>query len=165
MTGTSYPSWFIILIRSFQHFPIQPAFQSSLEAIIVTGSYSLLELVSITNPESGFIKLTLLRPASGGGADLPPPSKHCQRHNGPRVYSLKLELSLQLNRMPLALAQFGQLYVVPPVLVQNLTTRWYHQNWFLWPTGNAISIGSNFGHQVALIALVTNLTTRWRNLH
>ena len=63
-------------------------------------------------------------------------------------------------------SKFGQLYVVPLVLVQNLTTRWCHQNWFqIWPTCNAISIGSNFGHQVALLALVTNLVTRWRHLH
>ena len=56
-------------------------------------------------------------------------------------------------------SKFGQLYVVP--LVQNLTTRWCHQNWFqIWPTCNAISIGSNFGQQVALLALVPNLTTR-----
>ena len=27
--------------------------------------------------------------------------KHCQRHNGPRVKHLELELSLQLNRMPM----------------------------------------------------------------
>ena len=38
-------------------------------------------------------------------------SKHCQRHNGPRVLTL---LTLQLNRMPLA-------------LVPNLATRWRHQ--------------------------------------
>ena len=63
-------------------------------------------------------------------------------------------------------SKFGQLYVVPVVLVQNLTTSRCHQNWFhIWTTCNAISIGSNFGHQVALLALVTNLTTRWRNLH
>ena len=31
--------------------------------------------------------------------------KHCQRHNGPRVWHLKLELSLQLSRMPLALVK------------------------------------------------------------
>ena len=63
-------------------------------------------------------------------------------------------------------SKFGQLYVVPLVLVQNLTTRWCHQNWFqMWPTCYAISIGSNFVHQVVLLALVTQLTTRWRNLH
>ena len=31
--------------------------------------------------------------------------KHCQRHNGPRVQHLKLELSRQQNRMPLALVK------------------------------------------------------------
>ena len=44
------------------------------------------------------------------GRDLPsstlfgaePVKKHCQRHNGPRV---QLEVSLQLDRMPLALAK------------------------------------------------------------
>ena len=36
---------------------------------------------------------------------------------------------------------------------------------FLRSTCNAISIGSNFGHHMALLALVTYLTTRWRNLH
>ena len=57
-------------------------------------------------------------------------------------------------------------FILALVLVQNLTTRWCHQNWFqIWPTCNAISIGSNFGHQVALLALVTNLVTRWRHLH
>ena len=33
------------------------------------------------------------------------------------------------------------------------------------PTCNAISIGSNFGHHVAIFALVTNLATRWHHLH
>ena len=50
--------------------------------------------------------------------------KHCQRHNGPRVLTLYLELSLQLNRMPHA-------------LVPNL----------------ANCITSKFGHQMALLAL------------
>ena len=40
--------------------------------------------------------------------------KHCQRHNGPRVLTLLLELSLQLNRRPLALV---------PNLVNSM---WFH---------------------------------------
>ena len=32
-------------------------------------------------------------------------NKHCQRHNGPRVKHLKLELTLQQNRMSLALVK------------------------------------------------------------
>ena len=67
-------------------------------------------------------------------------NKHCQRHNGPRVWHLKLELSLQLNGMLLALVK-------------------------IWPTCNANIIDSNFGHQVAIFALVTNLATRWRHFH
>ena len=47
-------------------------------------------------------------------------------------------------------SKFGQFYVVPLVLVQNLTTRWCHQNWFqIWPTGGAICISSKFDHQMA----------------
>ena len=49
--------------------------------------------------------------------------KHCQRHNGPRVLTLYLELPLQLNSIG---SKFGKLYVVPLVLVQNLATRWRH---------------------------------------
>ena len=85
--------------------------------------------------------------------------KHCQRHNGPRVLTLATCIG----------SKFGQLYVVPLVLV-----------------GGATRIGSKFGqhvmqfalvpilatrwrylhgHQMALLALVTNLATRWRHLH
>ena len=94
--------------------------------------------------------------------------KHCQRHNEPRVLNWLFNLSYLSSKKNATCSgsKFGQLYVVPLVLVQNLTTRWRHQNWFhIWPTCNVISIGSNFGHQVALLALVTNLTTRWRHWH
>ena len=61
--------------------------------------------------------------------------------------------------MPLALVK-NLANVVPLVLVQNLTTRWCHQHWFkIWPKCNSISIGSNFSHQVAIFASVTNLAT------
>ena len=41
-----------------------------------------------------------------------------------------------------------------------------HLHWLkFWPTCNAISIGSNFGHQVAIFAFVTSLATRWHHLH
>ena len=62
-------------------------------------------------------------------------------------------------------------FILALVIVQNLTTRWCHQNWFqIWPTCNAIRIGSTcisckFGHQMAPPALVPNLATRWRHLH
>ena len=63
-------------------------------------------------------------------------------------------------------SKFGQLYVVPLVLVQNLTTRWCHQNWFqIWPTGGATCISSKFDHQMAQFALVAQLSTRWRHSH
>ena len=70
---------------------------------------------------------------------------------GYRVYNLSY-LSSWIE-CHLYWSKFGQMYVVPLVLVQNLTTRWCHQNWFqIWPTCNAISIGSNFDPQVALLA-------------
>ena len=34
-----------------------------------------------------------------------------------------------------------------------------------WPTDGATFFGSKFGHQVAPLALVINLSTRWRHLH
>ena len=46
-------------------------------------------------------------------------------------------------------SKFGQLYVVPLVLVQNLTTRWCHQNWFqIWPTDGAICISCIIVHNL-----------------
>ena len=42
---------------------------------------------------------------------------HCQRHNGPKVQHLKLELSCHQNRMPLA-------------LVKNLANMYCNQHWF-----------------------------------
>ena len=35
----------------------------------------------------------------------------------------------------------------------------------IWPTCNAICIGSNFGHQVALLVLVANLASGWCYFH
>ena len=66
--------------------------------------------------------------------------KRTVKKNQTNAKHLKLELSLQQNRMPLALVK-------------------------IWPTCNAISIGSNFGHHMAIFALVTNLATRWHHLH
>ena len=87
-----------------------------------------------------------------------------QRTQG--IYSLTWVISPAKYNATCIGSKFGQLYVVPLVLFQNLTTRWCHQNWFqIWPTCNAISIGSNFGHQVAILVLVPNLATRWRHLH
>ena len=63
-------------------------------------------------------------------------NKHCQRHNGPRLLTLKLELSLQLNKMPIA-------------LVTNLTTRWRNLH------------SCKIVHQMAPLALVPNLATRY----
>ena len=81
-------------------------------------------------------------------------SKHCQRHNGPRVLTLWLELSLQLiKRMPLT-------------LVPNLATKWHHLHKLqIWPPDGATCICYKFGHQMAPLTLVTNLVTRWRHLH
>ena len=58
--------------------------------------------------------------------------KHCQRHNGPRVLTLATCIG----------SKFGQLYVVPLVLV-----------------GGATRIGSKFGQHVMQFALVPILAT------
>ena len=63
--------------------------------------------------------------------------------------------------------------VVPLVLVQNLTNRWRHQlgSKFgqhvmqCWPPGSATCISYKFGHQMAPLASVAKLSTRWRHLH
>ena len=71
------------------------------------------------------------------------------KFNGPRVY-LKLELSFQLNRMPLALVN----QMAPLALVANFTTRWCQ-----------LHLSCKIGHQMVPLALVAILTTRWRHLH
>ena len=90
--------------------------------------------------------------------------KHCQRHNGPRVLTLKLELSLQLNRMPFALVtnmttrwrNFHSCKIVhqmaPLAVVVNLATRWPHLHKLqIWAPDGATCISSKFGHQMALL--------------
>ena len=70
--------------------------------------------------------------------------KHCQRHNGPRVLTLELELSLQLNRMPLG-------------LVPNLANcMWCHQNWFQFGPPCATCISYKFDHQMAKLHWLQN---------
>ena len=91
------------------------------------------------------------------------PKKHCQRHNGPRVLSSKLNSIFHLKLFQI---DFSQNRMTQLALVENLPTRWRYLHWLIiWPTCNAISIGSNFGHHVAMFALVTNLATRWHHLH
>ena len=79
--------------------------------------------------------------------------KHCQRHNGPMVLPLQLELSLQLiKRMPLAL--------VPKA------TKWHHLHQLqIWPPDGALSISYKFGHQIAPLALLASMANRRRHLH
>ena len=44
--------------------------------------------------------------------------------------------------------------------------RWYHMHLFeIHPPGGVTCIRKKFGHQVAPLALVRNLATRWRQLH
>ena len=94
-------------------------------------------------------------------------NKHCQRHNGPRVLSLKLELSFQIyspvgatwidykfchQMAPLTLA----LYLVP-----NLTTRWRYLCWFqIWAPAK-----TPLGYHIMSLALVLKLATRLCHLH
>ena len=60
--------------------------------------------------------------------------------------------------------QIGQLYVVPLVSFQNLTTRWRHQHWFqIWPPGGATCISYKFGHQMAPLASVAISTNSWHH--
>ena len=68
--------------------------------------------------------------------------KHCQRHNGPRV------LTLYWN------------------IWQKSIWRWHHFYWFqVWPPGGVTCISSNFGHQMALLALLVNVAKSWCFLH
>ena len=69
--------------------------------------------------------------------------------------------------------------MVPLALVANLTTRWGHlyklhiiylaTKWHnlnclqSWPPDGATCISCKFGHQMAPLALVANLATRWRH--
>ena len=71
--------------------------------------------------------------------------KHCQRHKGPRVLALLLELSLKLKRIPLP---FGQ-HVMQFALVTILATRWRYLH----------------GQLMASLVLVAKLATRWHHLH
>ena len=71
-------------------------------------------------------------------------AKHCQRHNGPRVLPLKLELSLQLIKR------------MPPALMPNLATKWHHLHQLqIWPPDCATCISYKFGHQMAPLEMVT----------
>ena len=64
-------------------------------------------------------------------------------------------------------SKFGQLYVVPLVLVQNLANRWRHLHYLLiWPPHSATCIGIKFGQlYVVPLELVQNFTNRWRHQH
>ena len=78
------------------------------------------------------------------------PLKHCQRHNGPRVLSLQLELSCWPNKS----------------LDNSLGPLCHHLNWLqIWPPDGATCIDYKFSHQVALLASVAILATRWCHLH
>ena len=70
--------------------------------------------------------------------------KHCQRHNGHRVLT-------PAKKKATCIGSFGQLYVVPLNCISSKfdDTRWRYLH----------------GHQMAPLALVTNLVTRWRHLH
>ena len=64
-------------------------------------------------------------------------------------------------------------------LVANLATRWRHLHWLpilppdaplaywfqIWPPDGANCISCKFAHQMAPLALVPYLTTRWHHLH
>ena len=53
-----------------------------------------------------------------------------------------------------------------PTVGASCTTSWRHLQWlWIYPPDGATCIGLNFGHQVALLALVASLATRWRHLH
>ena len=89
-------------------------------------------------------------------------NKHCQRHNGPRVQHLRLELSLQLNRIPLALVlpdgttciscKFDH-QMVPLALVAKLATRWrYLHELKIWPQDSTVCISCNINHKMAPLA-------------
>ena len=46
------------------------------------------------------------------------------------------------------------------------TTRWRNLHWLqIWPPDGAMCIGCKIGHQMALLALVLRLATRWGYLH
>ena len=64
--------------------------------------------------------------------------KHCQRHNGPRVLSPYLEKSFSVKK---------------------------NSNLFQSYPDGATCIGCKFGDQMALLAMVVNLATRWHYLH
>ena len=69
--------------------------------------------------------------------------KHCQRHkNGPITW-VNLSARIVQNRF-----------------------QWHYLNWLqIWSLDGATCIRSKFGHQMAPLALVTNLVTRWRHMH
>ena len=100
--------------------------------------------------------------------------KHCQRHNGPRVLNLQLELSLQLKPIQIQLKrkfklktswfQFGP----PGGATYNTslaTRRCLLHKLQIWPLGGDNRIDHKFGHQVALLASVAHLASRWRHFH
>ena len=55
---------------------------------------------------------------------------------------------------------------MPLALVKNLANMKCNQHWFqFWPPCGDICFSYKFGHQMAPLALVANLATRWRHLH
>ena len=105
-------------------------------------------------------------------------SKHCQRHNGPRVQHLNLsylsskrECHLHwLKTRPTCNAiSIGSKFchhVAIFALVTNLATRWHHLHQLqIWPPDGATYFSCKFSHQMAPLALVANLATRWHHLH
>ena len=48
-------------------------------------------------------------------------------------------------------------------LVSNLVISWYHLH--IWPPNDTTYTSCKVGHQMAPLALVTKLTTRWDHLH
>ena len=53
--------------------------------------------------------------------------------------------------------------MAPLTLVANLATRWRHLHWLrIWPPDGTTCIDSKVGHQVASLTLVN---TRWPHLH